>query len=162
MTQEKDIIVFRLRVNLNTLGMRALQIKSDDTYIIATLDRVPTEDLVENILKDFFHTDHLRIKDADKLVYAEGNTLYVRHKFALQFEEVFKALNLLNRMPYACSFGKEAIDFTYSRSQQSLDFEQLMIIQDFINPGRILTDNLFVIGMFDEYTMYVKLNSEAA
>ena len=161
--KEKDVIVFHLRLLLNTVGIKALQIDSDDTYIIATINTAPTAELVETIKKYFFHTDELTVKDIDQQVFAVGNTLHVRHKFTTKFKEVFAALKMLKHVPFACAFRNDAVDFTYSRNQPCLDFEQLMIIQDFINPGRILTDNIFVIGMFDEYTMYVKVpKSEAA
>lgn len=159
----KDIVVFHLRLLLNTVGIKASEIQADDTYIIATLNKYPTLELVEKVKKFLFHTDELNVKDIDTLVYAAGDKLYVQHKHMTQFEEVFKALKMLKRIPFACTFNPDAINFSYSRTQPTLDFDQLMIIQDFINPGRILTDNLFVIGMFDEYTMYVKVpKSEAA
>lgn len=161
--KEKDVIVFHLRLLLNTVGIKALQVDSDDTYIIATINTAPTAELVERIQEFFFHTDELKVKDIEKQAYAINGKLYVRHKFMTQFEEVFKALKMLKRIPFACAFRDTAVDFTYSRKQPCLDFDQLMIIQDFINPGRILTDNLFVVGWFDEYTMYVKVpQSEAA
>lgn len=161
--REKDVVEFHLRLLLNTVGIKASETMSDDTHIIMTLNKTPTLELIERVKKFLFHTDELKVKDIDTLVYAADNKLYVQHKHMTQFEEVFKALKMLKRIPFACAFGEEAINFTYSRNQPTLDFDQLMIIQDFINPGRILTDNLFVVGMFDEYTMYVKVpQSEAA
>lgn len=161
--KEKDVVVFHLRLLLNTVGIKASEIQSDDTYIIMTLSKYPTLELVEKVKKFLFHTDELKVENIDSLVYAAGDKLYVQHKHMTQFEEVFKALKMLKRIPFACAFKPDAINFSYSRNQPTLDFDQLMIIQDFINPGRILTDNLFVIGMFNEYTMYVKVpKSEAA
>ena len=42
----KDIVVFHLRLLLNTVGIKASEIQADDTYIIATLNKYPTLELV--------------------------------------------------------------------------------------------------------------------
>ena len=157
-----DGFLLELRVLLNLAKVNVLDIETDDTYIKVTSDTPFGIKLIEDLKQSFLHTDSIDLVNAHQLIFVEGGKLHIHYNWVFVFQKVYWALNKFDKHPTACTITNDTLYFKYSRRCTTLDFEQLMIIQDFINPGRMLTDNLFVIGMYEDYTMYVKLDKGRA
>ena len=157
-----DGITLELRVLLNLAKVNVLDIETDDTYIKVASDTAFNILLIEDLKKSFLHTDMIDLVNAHQLIFVEGGKLHIHYNWVFVFQKVYWALNKFGKHPMACTITDDTLYFKYSRRRNTRSFEQLMIIQDFINPGRMLTDNLFVIGMNEDYTMYVKLDKGRA
>lgn len=157
-----DGITLELRVLLNLAKVNVLDIETDDTYIKVTSDAPFGIKLIKDLKKSFLHTDSIDLVNAHQLIFVEGGKLHINYNWVFVFQKVYWALNKFDTHPQSCIITNDTLYFKYSRRRNTMSFEQLMIIQDFINPGRMQTDNLFVIGMNEDYTIYVKLDKGRA
>ena len=157
-----DGTILKVRVVLNKAKATVLNIESDDTYIKVACTAPFGVNILKLMQKELLHTNEIDIENIENLIFMRDGMLHIDYNWVYAFQNVYEAMTSFEKNPTSCVITEDTLFFKYSRRRYTMDFDQLMIIQDFINPGRVQTDNLFVIGMEKDYTVYVKFNEGRA
>ena len=152
-----ETMLFQLRVLLNGANFNVTKSTISDGMLVVTTDRYIDLRTLNEIKKRFLHTNTLDVTNANQLIYMKGGKLHMNTTWINILRSVYEALLEFEKHPVSCTISGNNISFKYSRGRTTMTYDQLKIIQDFINPACMLTDNLFVVGMDKEYTVYVKL-----